>query len=72
MVDGIVYFDREKDLELRKRISEERNRLVGKMLGEKKKGAPMSKPVPSREEIYHCEDLQAGHQHHILDDAYQQ
>ncbi len=72
MVDGIVYFDREKDLALRKRISEERNRLVGKMLGEKKKGAPMAKPVPSREEIYHCEDLQAGHQHHILDDAYQQ
>lgn len=72
MVDGIVYFDREKDLELRKRISEERNRLIGKMLGEKKKGAPMGRPVPSREEIYHCEDLQAGHQHHIMDDVYQQ
>ncbi len=72
MVDGIIYFDRDKDLELRKRIAEERNRLIGKMLGEKKKGVPMARPVPSREEIYHCEDLQAGHQHHIMDDAHQQ
>ncbi|RPD41072.1 amidohydrolase family protein [Chitinophaga barathri] len=72
MVDGTIYFDRDQDLQLRKRISEERNRLIGKMLGEKKKGAPMGRPVPSREEIYHCEDLQAGHQHHIMDDVYQQ
>lgn len=69
MVDGIIYFDREKDLELRARIAAERNRLIGKMLGDKKKGLPTQKAVPSREEIYHCEDLQAGHQHHILGDV---
>ncbi|WP_343701304.1 amidohydrolase family protein [Chitinophaga sp.] len=68
MVDGIVYFDKEKDLELRARIAAERSRLIGKMLGDKKKGLPTQRPVPSREEIYHCEDLQAGHQHHILDE----
>lgn len=68
IVDGIVYFDREKDLELRTRIAAERNRLMNKMLGEKKRGAPTQRPVPSREEIYHCEDLQAGHQHSIMND----
>ncbi|UYQ91866.1 amidohydrolase family protein [Chitinophaga horti] len=70
IVDGIVYFDREQDLELRKRIAEERARLIGKMLGDKKKGAPTTRPVPTREEIYHCEDLQAGHVHHILSDSH--
>lgn len=69
IVDGIVYFDRARDLELRSRIAAERNRLIAKMIGEKKKGGPMQKAVPSREEIYHCEDLQAGHQHHILNDV---
>ncbi|AWO00769.1 amidohydrolase [Chitinophaga alhagiae] len=68
IVDGIVYFDKEKDLELRARIAAERARLTAKMLGDKKQGMPTQRPVPSREEIYHCEDLQAGHQHHILDE----
>lgn len=72
IVDGIVYFDMEKDMELRARIAAERNRLMDKMLGEKKKGAPTQRPVPSREEIYHCEDLQGGHQHHILHDVEQE
>lgn len=72
IVDGIIYFDMEKDLELRTRIAAERNRLMGKMLGDKKKGAPTQRPVPTREEIYHCEDLQGGHQHHILNDQGQE
>lgn len=62
IVDGIVYFDRERDLELRKRISSERNRLTQKMLAEKKKGTPTQKAAPAEEEMYHCEDLHAGHQ----------
>ncbi len=67
IVDGIVYFDREKDLELRQRISKERNRLVQKMLGEKKKGTPTQKAAASMEEMYHCEDLQGGHQQRLTD-----
>ncbi|WP_295116766.1 amidohydrolase family protein [uncultured Chitinophaga sp.] len=69
IVDGIVYFDREQDLKLRTRIAEERSRLIRKMLGDKKSGAPTQRPTPTREEIYHCEDLQAGHVHHILSDS---
>lgn len=68
IVDGIVYFDREKDKELRQRISSERNRLIRKMLAEKKKGTPTQKAAPAEEENYHCEDLQAGHQHSLLGD----
>jgi imidazolonepropionase-like amidohydrolase len=67
LVDGIVYFDRDRDLELRQRISTERNRLVLKMLGEKKKGTPTQKAAASSEEMYHCEDLQAGHQQRLTD-----
>jgi imidazolonepropionase-like amidohydrolase len=67
LVDGIVYFDREKDLELRQRINTERNRLVLKMLGEKKKGTPTQKATTTLEEMYHCEDLQGGHQQRLTD-----
>ncbi|SFE78730.1 Imidazolonepropionase [Chitinophaga sp. CF118] len=66
IVDGIVYFDRDRDLELRQRISAERNRLVQKMLAEKKKGTPTQKAAPTEEEMYHCEDLQAGHQKSLI------
>lgn len=68
IVDGIVYFDRDRDLELRQRISAERNRLVQKMLGEKKKGTPTQKAAPTQEEMYHCEDLHAGHQKSLIGD----
>jgi imidazolonepropionase-like amidohydrolase len=68
IVDGIVYFDRDKDLQLRQRISAERNRLIQKMLLEKKKGGPTQKAAASREEIYHCEDLQGGHTHSLIND----
>ncbi|SJZ41251.1 Imidazolonepropionase [Chitinophaga eiseniae] len=62
IVDGIVEFDRDYDLQLRQRIAAERNRLVQKLLGEKKKGTPTQKAAFTPDEMYHCEDLQAGHQ----------
>jgi len=60
IVDGIVYFDRARDLELRKKISSERNRLVQKMLGEKRSGAPTRPAEPSWQVILSCGD----HAHH--------
>ncbi len=36
IVDGIIYYDVDRDLQMRKNIIEERNRLTQKMLGEKK------------------------------------
>lgn len=38
LIDGIIYFDRKHDLELRKIIKEERNRLIQKINGVKKSG----------------------------------
>lgn len=60
LVDGIVYFDRDRDMELRKKIADEKNRLVQKMLGEKKGGAPVVPAQPSFQLILGCGD----HGHH--------
>ncbi|NLU96208.1 amidohydrolase family protein [Chitinophaga sp. Ak27] len=65
IVDGIVEFDREYDLQLRSRITAERNRLIQRMLAEKKKGTPTQKATFVPDEMYHCEDLQGGHQQAI-------
>ena len=64
IVDGIVYFDREKDKELRARMVEERNRLVQKMMGEKKAGMPMRPAEASMEVMHTCSDHY--HEHGLL------
>ena len=60
IVDGIIYFDRDRDQELRKKIITERNRLVQKMLGEKKSGGPVQPATPSFQVVLSCGD----HSHH--------
>ena len=56
IVDGVVYFDREKDAQMRKTIAAERARLIQKMLGDKKAGAPMRAATPSLQTILSCAD----------------
>ena len=56
IVDGVVYFDREKDTQTRKTIAAERARLIQKMLGDKKAGAPMRPAMPSLQTILSCGD----------------
>lgn len=58
IVDGIVYWDREKDAEQRKKIAAERFRLVQKMIGEKRTGGPGSvRPAePSFQILLSCGD----------------
>ena len=58
MVDGIIYFDTDRDLAARKYIGQERNRLIQKMLGEKKSGAPMGAATPSYQILLSCGDHQ--------------
>ncbi|AEV96556.1 amidohydrolase [Niastella koreensis] len=60
IVDGTVYFDRTRDQELRKKIAAEKNRLVQKMLGEKRSGSPVQPATPSYQVILSCGD----HDHH--------
>ena len=64
MVDGIVYFDREKDAQMRKQQTAERNRLIQKMNGEKRAGGPMAPPTPSYSVLMNCGDH--DHSHGIL------
>ncbi|MEX1201634.1 MAG: amidohydrolase family protein [Ferruginibacter sp.] len=64
LVDGIVYFDREKDLELRKKVQAERTRLIQKMLDEKKGGASVGPAMPSMRKVNACMDH--AHSHGLL------
>ena len=58
IVDGTVYFDRDRDMQLRKTIAMERNRLTQKMLGEKRTGggAGMAPATPSFQIENTCND----------------
>ncbi|HTR30540.1 MAG TPA: amidohydrolase family protein [Puia sp.] len=60
IVDGIIYFDVDRDLQLRKSIATERNRLVQKMIAEKRSGAPTGPAIPSYRIELSCGD----HAHH--------
>ncbi len=60
IVDGIVYYDIDRDAQMRKYITTERNRLIQKLVGEKKTGAAMAPPTPS----YHIELSCGDHSHH--------
>ncbi len=57
IVDGIIYFDKERDLQLQKKIQGERNRLIQKMSGEKKGGEPVAAPVATKEVLMHCDSI---------------
>jgi imidazolonepropionase-like amidohydrolase len=61
IVDGIVYFDREKDKELRKQVAAERTRLVQKMLNEKKGGGNVGPAAPSVKKMNTCSDHLHSH-----------
>ena len=62
IVDGVVYFDREKDATLHKTVAAEKARLVQKMLGDKKAGAPTRPATASLQTILNCGD----HEHNDL------
>ena len=54
IVDGTVYFDRAKDEQMQKLVDVERNRIVRKMIGEKRMGNPVTPAVPSFQHILTC------------------
>ncbi len=56
IVDGTIYFDRQKDEQLQKEVEAERNRLVKKMNGEKRSGATTIPAQPSYQVIHTCSD----------------
>lgn len=56
IVDGTIYFDREKDAAMRKQVVAERSRLINKMVGEKRGGRPTMPATPSYKYVHTCLD----------------
>ncbi|WP_306013314.1 MULTISPECIES: amidohydrolase family protein [unclassified Allomuricauda] len=57
LVEGAVYFDLEKDKMMRESVKKERNKLIGMMLNENKKGGDSRTPVQSKKERFECDTL---------------
>ena len=60
-VDGIMYYDVEKDIVMRKEIAAERTRIIQKLLEEKKEGGATSPAKPSMRIINECEEFNRTH-----------
>lgn len=56
LVDGTIYFDREKDLQMEKEVAAERNRIIKKMIGEKRSGMPVMPAQPSYQVLQNCSE----------------
>ena len=57
-VDGICYYDAEKDLILRDEVRKDRARLIQKMIAAKKGGESTKKPEKKEEKLYHCDTME--------------
>lgn len=72
-VDGVSYWDIERDAQIRKDQLAERKRLIQKMKDSKKGGSKTQRPVAEAQRMYHCEtledyslgliELEGGHSH---------
>jgi imidazolonepropionase-like amidohydrolase len=54
-VDGICYFDSQKDEQMRESVRKERQRIIQKMLTEKADGEKTEKKITVLPDEYHCE-----------------
>ena len=61
IIDGIIYYDNEEDAKMRLDIQKERARIIQKMLDEKKGGAPVVKPMPKKQKLYGCDDMEVDY-----------
>ena len=61
IVEGTVYFDREKDAQMQKQLDAERLRLVRKLNGEKRGGAAMIPAMPSYQIMHTCSEHERSH-----------
>ncbi|MFT4833119.1 MAG: imidazolonepropionase-like amidohydrolase, partial [Psychroserpens sp.] len=57
LIDGAVYFDLEKDKQLRQSMDQERNTLINMMLKEKDGGNATQTPVKKENRLLHCDSL---------------
>ncbi len=57
IIDGVIYFDAQKDAEMDQWIEKERARLIQKMKATKKAGGKMQKSHGMIQKSFHCDDL---------------
>ena len=55
-VDGICYYDIDRDKQIRERNKVEKSRLIKKMMDEKTLGGSVQKASLAIDELYHCND----------------
>ena len=58
MIEGVVYYDVQKDQEQRVAIAKERNKLIGQLLQEKNKGMITQEPKKMEKKEYHCDTME--------------
>jgi adenine deaminase len=58
IIDGLIYYDNEKDIKLREEIQKERARIIQKMVEEKKNGGPTQKPAMKKQKLFECDSMQ--------------
>src|SRR5215217_6883090 len=61
IVDGTIYFDRQKDEQLQNWVAAEHARIIKKMIGEKKSGATVQPAQPSYQMMHTCSDHYHSH-----------
>ena len=58
IIEGVVYFDLEKDTLQRTSIANEKNELIGQLLQEKNSGMVTQDPKKKEKKEYHCDTLE--------------
>lgn len=61
IVDGIIYFDKARDEQMRKRIQSERTRIIRKMIDEKKSGSSTAPATATIKTVMTCSDHMHSH-----------
>lgn len=57
MIEGVIYFDLNRDLQMRGEIEKEKNELINMMLSEKMKGQPTRAPKTKSSRLNHCDTV---------------
>jgi pentatricopeptide repeat protein len=57
IIEGTVFFDLEKDKQLREELHKERTRLIAKMVQAKQSGTATQRPTFKPMKMWHCEDV---------------
>jgi len=61
IVDGTIYFDRERDAQMQNWVAAERARIIKKMMSEKKSGAKVEPAQPSYQLMHTCSEHYHDH-----------